>query len=364
MPFVQFDYPREVLDIGSNGEKGFRRLVSNSNQLSNYWEGKNGSGNVYMTAYGYRATQAPKHHRVDYNTPIIRHFVLDFDCKDFTNKGREVEFTFVQEQVRRLHQHFSINDYEHYIWMSGGGFHIWIPLKKTLTPSNGLEVSRIKNAGKMYLIKLHKELNLPSNDPTVAFDTAGMIRIPNSYNMKRGCWSIPLTSEEIIKSSHDELIELAQTPRSGFIQHGTVKFDLVVPERKHVSFRKEKRKIDLPDISLDKILVLPCIAQAALGEGNPIHRARFHLANYLAARLRYWFPPEYASLDEKAKHAKQIIDICEAQGWVDFDINITTKQVNSIVYGDYNYSNCKTLIMEGLCTGICNYYDGTAEDII
>jgi hypothetical protein len=364
MAFVQFDYPREVLEIGSNGEKGYRRLVDNSKELSNYWGGKNGSGNVYMTAYGYRATQAPKHHRVDYNTPIIRHFVLDFDCKDFRNKGREVEFAFVQEQVRRLHQHFLVNDYEHYIWMSGGGFHIWVPILKTLTPSNGLEVSRIKNAGKKYLVKLHKELDLPSNDPTVAFDTAGMIRIPNSYNMKRGCWSIPLTHEEIMSLTHDDLIELAQEPRSGAIQHGTVKFDLVMPDKKQVIFTKQKRNIDLPEISLDKILILPCIAQAALGEGNPIHRARFHLANYLAARLRYWFPPEYASLDEKAKHAEQIINICQSQGWVDFDINITTTQVNSIVYGDYHYSTCKTLIMEGLCTGICNYYDGTAEDII
>jgi hypothetical protein len=248
--------------------------------------------------------------------------------------------------------------------MSGGGFHIWIPLNKTLTPSTGLEVSRIKNAGKKYLVKLHKELDLPSNDPTVAFDTAGMIRIPNSYNTKRGCWSIPLKHDEIMNLSHDDLIELAQEPRSGAIKHGDIKFELMIPEKQKVTFTKTKRNIDLPDVSLDKILVLPCIAQAALGEGNPTHRARFHLANYLAARLRYWFPPEYATEQDKHEHSNKIVNICEAQGWVDFDRNITTTQVKSIVFGNYNYSNCKTLMMEGLCTGICNYYDGTAEDII
>ena len=42
---------------------------------------------MYFTAYGYSETQAPKHHRVDYNTPKIHHFVMDFDYKDFKNRG-------------------------------------------------------------------------------------------------------------------------------------------------------------------------------------------------------------------------------------------------------------------------------------
>ena len=90
MGFLPIDFPREVLELPSSGERGWRRLVKNASELERYWSGKNGSGNVYFTAYGYNKTQAPKHHRVDYNTPKIHHFVLDFDCKDFKNKGRDV----------------------------------------------------------------------------------------------------------------------------------------------------------------------------------------------------------------------------------------------------------------------------------
>jgi hypothetical protein len=65
VPFVPIDYPREVLELSSNGSKGWRRMVKNADELESYWRGKSGSGNVYFTAYGYTATQAPKHHRVD-----------------------------------------------------------------------------------------------------------------------------------------------------------------------------------------------------------------------------------------------------------------------------------------------------------
>jgi len=368
MSFITLDYPREVLDVDSNGNRGFRRLVKNERELNKYWSGKNGIGNVYMTAYGYRATTPPKHHRVDYNTPVIRHFVLDFDCQDF-KKRTKVDFSFVQQQVARLHQHLKDNDYKHYIWFSGGGYHIYVEIKtvdgEPFLPSSGLDVSRIKQAGKELLLKWHKELDLPSSDPTVAFDTAGMIRIPNSYNMKRGCWSIPLDHEEIMSvTDYNDMLELAQEPRKGYIQHGENEITMVLKERKALLSTGVKRKISLPDIILDnKIVILPCIAQAAMGEGNPVHRARFHLANYLAARLRFFFKPSEVINDDKEKHLEQIIDICEKQDWADYDRSVTTTQVRSIVFGDYSPSSCKTLIMEGFCTGICKYYDGTAEDI-
>lgn len=368
MSFITLDFPREVLDVDSDGNRGFRRLVRDEQELSRYWEGKNGSGNVYMTAYGYRATTPPKHHRVDYNTPVIRHFVMDFDCQDFKKRSK-VDFSFVQSQVVRLHKHLLLNNWKHFVWFSGGGYHIYIPIEtvkgESFLPSSGLDVSRIKQAGKELLLRWHKELDLPSSDPTVAFDTAGMIRIPNSYNMKRGCWSIPLEHEEILEISDiNDMIELAQEPRTGYISHGDKTIQLELKEKKKLLSTGSKRKVNLPDIILDnKIVILPCIAQAALGDGNPIHRARFHLANYLAARLRFFFRPSEVNNEQKERHLEQIVDVCEKQNWADYDRSITTTQVRSIVFGDYSPSTCKTLIMEGFCTGICQYYDGTAEDI-
>tara|TARA_R100001509_G_scaffold28595_1_gene15092 strand:+ start:1331 stop:2443 length:1113 start_codon:yes stop_codon:yes gene_type:complete len=369
MPFIELDFPREVLEIGHNGRNGGRYLVRNWDELERYWKGKNGRGNAYFTAYGYRRTNPPKHHRVEYNSAIVRHFVMDFDCKDFKNRGQKVDFGFMQEQVRRLHKHFLDNDFRHFVWFSGGGYHIYVPISETLTPTDGLEVTRIKQGGRNLLRKWDKKLDLSCNDPTVAFDLAGMIRIPNSYNMRRGCWTIPLSSHEILSLSHEELIEIAQEPREGYIEIGRKDIHLVLPEKRESRFKSRRGEMkDLPSISLNNIKVLPCLAQAALGEGNPIHRARFHLASYLADRLRWFFPPESVPTKKKEEHVKQIVDILSEQGWVDWDRDITTTQVSSIVMGSnghsgYKHANCLTLMQEGLCVGKCEFYDGTAEVI-
>ena len=104
-----------------------------------------------------------------------------------------------------------------------------------------------------------------------------------------------------------------------------------------------------------------------MGGGNPTHKARVHFASYLAGRLRWFFPPEYPSLEEKQSHVNQIVDIIEAQEWVDFNPSVTRHQVKSIVMGSggnngYIPATCRTLIHDGICTGRCRYYDGTAED--
>ena len=366
MPFIQLDFPREVLEIGSNGQQGGRYCVKNWNELERYWKGKNGCGNVYFTAYGYRATKPPRNHRVDYDTPIIRHFVMDFDCKDFKRKGIDVDFDFMHEQVKRLHKYFLDNDIRHFTWFSGGGFHFWMPLSKTHTPSDGFTIARIKEGGRKYLSRLHKELDLSCNDPTVAFDTSGMIRIPNSYNSKRGCWSIPLTSNEILNLTYDGFMELAQEPRTGYIEHKGNNISIKVPDRKNPFNRKVAKVESLPDITLDDIIVLPCLAQAALGEGNPTHKARFHLASYLAARFRWFFPPEAVSTDDKEKHVERIIDIIEQQGWVDYNEHITRTQVENIVFGGsknngYTAATCATLEYDGLCIGRCQYFDNSMK---
>ena len=365
MPFIELDFPREVLEISSGGKHGGRYLVKNWEELERYWKGKNGSGNAYFTAYGYRRTQAPKHHRAEYNTAIVRHFVMDFDCKDFRNRGAEVEFSVMQQQVRRLHEHLLLNDYHHFIWFSGGGYHIWVPFSEPFLPTDGLEVTRIKSAGRTLISNWHNELDLPCNDPTVAFDLAGMIRLPNSYNSKRGCWSIPLSSEEVMTLSHDDLIELSQTPRSGYIELGNTPLTLKLPKKRNpFNSIKKKRNTDLPTISLNKMVMLPCLAQAALGEGNPIHRARYHLASFLADRLRWFFPAETLTEEEKNKHVEDIVQICSEQGWVDYNENVTKTQVESIVFKGYSHATCNTLIQEGICIGKCRYYDGTAEGVI
>ena len=366
MGFIELDFPREVLELGSNGKQGGRYSVRNWVDLERYWKGKNGSGNVFFTAYGYRATKPPKHHRVDYNTPIIRHFIMDFDCKDFKRRGADVEFSFMQAQVRRLHRYLMSTNSRHFIWFSGGGFHIWVPLSKMYTPSDGFAVSRIKEGGRKLISQWHKKLDLSCNDPAVAFDTSGMIRIPNSYNSRRGCWSIPLTSEELITLTHDNLMELAQSPRKGYIEQGVKDIIIELPTRRNPFTKKIEKVENLPDITLGSMVVLPCLTPA-LGEGNPTHRHRLHLASYLASRFRWFFPPESITDEDREEHVQRLCTIIAEQGWVDYDEGKTLEQVKSIIYGGEESKglcapSCRTIEYDGFCVGRCRYYDGSISD--
>tara|TARA_R110002020_G_scaffold168349_1_gene357059 strand:- start:5744 stop:6823 length:1080 start_codon:yes stop_codon:yes gene_type:complete len=358
------DFPREVMELSENGTGG-RWVVNNWPELERYWKDKNGRGNAYMSVYGYRQTHAPKHTRAIHNSAIVRHFVMDFDCKDFHNKGRDVEFSYMQEQVRRLHNHFIDNDYEHYLWFTGGGFHIWMTLDDTYLPIDGSDVTQIKSGGRMLMHKWREAFNTTCNDPTVAFDLAGMIRIPNSYNYRRKCWTTPLTSKELMTLGEDELWELAQTFRGGYIKQGSKSIKMILPEKRNKGFSRTKKQVsDLPTVSLGKLVVLPCIAHSALGEGNPTHRSRYHLASYLADRLRWFFPIDNIPQDELPKHVEQIVQICSEQGWADWNEDITTQQVESIVFKGYPHARCDTLIQEGLCVGKCRFYDGTGDGLI
>ena len=165
--------------------------------------------------------------------------------------------------------------------------------------------------------------------------------------------------------SHDDLVELSQTPRTGYIGLGSVPLTLKLPKKRNpFTDTKKERTTDLPTISLNNMVVLPCLAQAALGEGNPIHRARYHLASYLADRLRWFFHVETLTEIEKTSHVNDIVQICSEQGWVDYNESVTKTQVESIVFKGYSHATCNTLMQEGLCIGKCMYYDGTGEGII
>ncbi len=76
-------------------------------------------------------------------------------------------------------------------------FHVWIGLDKAYIPSGGDNLSDIKEAGMKQVSDWIHQLDLYCSDPAVPFDTSGMIRIPNSYNSKRGLWSVPLTTNDL-----------------------------------------------------------------------------------------------------------------------------------------------------------------------
>jgi hypothetical protein len=161
--------------------------------------------------------------------------------------------------------------------------------------------------------------------------------------------------------SLDDLMDLGMDAHSGYIALGEEKVTMKIVENKFAQ-DFDLKPVDLPTVSLNDIHILPCLSQAAMGGGNPPHRARYHFVSYLADRFRMFFPAWRVGDKEKEEHIRSIVSICQSQEWVDYRYEKTEEQVRSIVMTGYSHATCSTLYMEGFCMGKCKYYDGTGVD--
>ena len=351
---LHFDFPKEV--------GLFRKIVNDSSEFEKYWSSLENSQCAYMSVYGFR-TLKPKGNRGEYNTAIIPNFVLDFDKK--YRKGSnmvEVEGDEVVAQVRRLHSFLLGADICHGVWFSGNGFHIWIALNKTHLPTNGAQVSHIKAAGKKLINKWKDEMDLYCMDPTVPFDPARMIRIPNSYNAKQHVmrWSIPMRTEDF-ENSWDEICEMAQNPKNESYYYGKVGVNLEIKKIRKKNFEDNGEPVQFETVQMGKVKILPCLVEAACQVGsNPPHVSRASLVMYLAARMRNFLPIHRTTVEMREKHVNTISSYIESLQWADFDEGRTRYHTNSIVQGGYE-ETCSSLINKGLCIGRCQLWDGTGN---
>jgi len=358
---IVFDFPREVMELSPERGRGYRKIVRNNNDLERYWTGKNGVSNAYMTVYGYRGTVQPHNRRVDLETPIIRHLVMDFDPKDFRSKGGGgVDVSAPLEQTKRLHDFLLQENITHCVWYSGGGFHIWVGLDKPYIPSNGDSLSDIKEAGMKVVSDWIHTMNLYCSDPAVPFDTSGMIRIPNSYNSKRGLWSIPLSTGDLEKGI-EYITEKALDPGRGMIPYGEqgLALEIIKGKKRGKVFNPNSKPIDLPTISMGGVIILPCLNSAACRVGsNPSHDERVQLVKYLSKRMRNFIPVERIDRDKLAEHTETIVRFIRSLEWADFNEETTRYQVGTIIGTEYPQT-CSMLYKKGMCLGKCRYWDKT-----
>jgi len=355
MKALPIDFPKEV--------GLFRKIVNSNEEFERYWSSLQNSQCAYMSVYGFRAVK-PNGRRAEYNTAIISHFVLDFDKK--YRKGSnmvEVEGDEVVQQIRRLHYYLLEENIKHGVWFSGNGFHIWIALNKTHLPSSGTQVSHIKAAGKKVINKWKKDMELYCMDPTVPFDTARMIRVPNSYNAKQHVlrWSIPLTSDMLTLNDWEQICHLAQEARNTAHFYGEKGVDLPIKEVQKKEFKVTGEPVQFDTVKMGSIKILPCLMEAACQVGsNPPHISRASLAIYLASRLRNFLPVQRTTVQMREAHVLTLHDFIKTLQWADYDPSVTEYQIRSIVDGGY-MERCESLMGKGLCIGRCQLWDGTGD---
>lgn len=128
--------------------------------------------------------------------------VLDIDKKTDTD---EYTLERARTMIEYLKQKYDLDDYEIQPYYSGRGYHIVIPDYYHFQPSEYLP-NEVRNTIKEYF---------PDVDPSIYIKT-GLIRVPNSINLKSDRYKIPLTIKELYKLNAEEIMELAKQPRFDF----------------------------------------------------------------------------------------------------------------------------------------------------
>jgi len=355
-------FPREV-------DMRVRKVIHSKEEFQRYVSKTNGKANMTITVYPFRETK-PKGNRCEYNTAIIPHFVIDLD------KGRAIDMLGMTdeeagqrcaEDTWKLSSHLLKNNWKHCVFFSGGGFHIWCLLDKTyrLPPD---ELSKLLFSGRMQINKWVKEMDLVSLDPVVSFRPDRHIRIPNSYNVKRKLWSIPLSLGSL-SMGWDHITELAEKPSHGMIPMGNEGMPLEIVDTEDQQYKMSGLtgffgKFDAAAIrvemkNVEGIPMLPCLKAACCEQGsNPPHQSRVYLMMYLLDYFRRFARPAHTSNITNNDAVLKAHAFIESLEWSDYNPKITRQMLNHGAARYYQTPSCPKLFAESLCVGRCPFYDG------
>lgn len=353
-------FPREV-------DMRTRKVVHNRAELQRYISAMNGKENITTTVYGFRELK-PNKTRGEYVTAVVPHFVIDMD-KNRAEEKLGMDPAAAGERCAKEAWDVSAmllrDNIMHMVWFTGGGFHIWVVLDQeyALPPK---EMNDLMFSGRDMINRWVRDMDLITLDPVVSFRPDRHIRIPNSFNFKRGVWSIPLVLGNL--SEGWEMIQAkASEPSPGIQVMGSE--GMVVPIVKRdpnnifsksfegVEFNAEEVRVEMERVG--NTPVLPCLAASACEKGsNPAHQPRTYLMMYLLDFFRRFARPPQSSDVSDADVVKQAHAFIRNLEWADYKPNVTQTMLNHGAGRYYQTPTCPTLYAAGLCVGRCPYYDG------
>lgn len=328
-----------------------RRIVRSKEQYLSYVKAQNNKTNVYTSVYDF--AEFAEKAKID-STVILDRIFLDFDAH-----GESIEKAW--RDVKVVMTNVIDNDYQHTLFFSGRGFHLFVFGEITNTIRN---IQVFFREIKTYLIKR------VGNDITLD-DRVGQAtrlrRIPNTVNMSsrdengNPYFCIPLLVDDLDKDIK-QILELAKRPRKiTFRKSGnTLAIFPEAPPLQQVS-----GEISVPKTT-GKLPMLPCLHNAIMTE-NPSHMARAYLVSWYRDLLSGCNNVEGTEgknkiLDAIVDEIKHLVETNE-EIWLDWDERETRKHARFTVYGNYNSPHCKTvLIPNGYCVGKCWRYPEHAEE--
>lgn len=191
-PFL--DFPREM---------GFEQrglIVNNLKELLEAVNRNNRRTTVFTSLYAFLEI---KNNRGVYDTAKIRQIYFDFDNPSSL------------ECIRKLHNYCKERNLKHTMFFSGGGFHFYIAVlypnyltnKKTAIANAQIQISNDLNIK----IGISEDFDL---DAHIVGDIARLVRVPNTFNLRRKKYCIPISEEEIELLTLDGFRALAENKRN------------------------------------------------------------------------------------------------------------------------------------------------------
>jgi hypothetical protein len=312
------DFPRE---FGVPSRVGLLHSMQELIEKVNHYNGKSA---IFTSLYAFDEI---KNNRGVYSSARIRQIYFDLDSPEDL------------DSARALHGYCEKVGLMHSMFFSGGGFHFYIA---TTYPNQlinkkgavGNAQISIADAAKLTIgVNNHSDI-----DGHCIGNTAQLVRVPNTYNLRRRLYCVPLRRSDL-ETDLEEIRERAKRQHSGIFTYGSKFLDLSSFDEESINKR--------PSFEFD-------ISQGSIrGEIKIEH-----------------FPPCIRKLltEKFIRHRMRYIVIlfCRELGLpIETTIDLLRKYLNPRVFAhcvgeerqpywiyrrqDLNFPSCQTLKNEGLC---------------
>jgi len=317
-----------------------RITVTSRNEFLEYVNRFNGKLRIYASVYNY--------------VPGEEHLItLD---KVFFDFDGEEAFNDMAKLVTHLNDH----DYCFTFFFSGGGYHVYLFLDTSERIINRKDC--LANIQRYF----QKECDI-TIDPAVIGDIARIATVPNTYNLKRKKFCIPLLMDDV-EESHEMICKYADRQMMNGKVYGTKRFDPKIfdyPSSNIVLSGNDKYAFEADELSVgDDIYQYefhPCIFNM-LAVGHSTHigfLGRYRLLVYLR-------DVGISAVDAQSIIKRHLTSLHEGNPeWK----NCFKKRQIERVYSDetYPFVKCEKMMNEGFCPGKCdrvrNYGRYTRADI-
>jgi hypothetical protein len=224
---------------------------------------------TYSSLYSFDRFQT--NGKPDYNSAKITHIYFDLDNADCL------------KSCRTLHKYLQAESLRHCIYFSGGGFHIHVSAEYPNFLMN--KKAAIFNAVVEIADKVGLKVGINGNsdiDAHTVGDIARIVRVPNTYNLKRKRFCIPISTKDLEKSI-EEIHQMAQKQIERCYIYGSKSLDLNPYDREPKeeyripALETSDESLGIENINIDRFL--PCVKNLLTAK-NIKHRQRYIIITY------------------------------------------------------------------------------------